>query len=98
MKVLQYGLLAVAAVSIAGCVTRERTVVRDTPQVVERQVVVRDPPPVQREVVVVDPHRTWWERYRSSEVYDRERALVAHRMWCAENPTDPSCQGWNWRQ
>src|SRR5690349_3603089 len=101
MKTLQYAIVAVGALSLAACVTHERTVVHDTPVVQERTVVEHAPPaPVvrEREVVITnDVHRTWWNSYHPGETYDVSRAMAGHRLFCMDHPSDTTCAGWDWR-
>ena len=49
MKTLKYALLAITALSVTACVTRERTIVHNEPLVRERTVVETAPPAVVRE-------------------------------------------------
>src|SRR4051812_26005247 len=84
--------LTIAA--LGGCTTHENKVtVREPPTVVERQTTVIQPaePETQRQIVVVDPQRSWWDKYHPNEVYDRERATVAHHTFCDEHPADQTC-------
>jgi hypothetical protein len=101
MKSLNYVLLAAGALSLAACVTREREVVHNQPIVRERTVVHDAPPPaVVREhdvVIANDVHQTWWNSYHPGEMYDPSRAMAAHRLFCADHPSDSTCAGWDWR-
>ena len=100
MRRLSVCLLALGALSLGGCVTREEheVVHEQAPVVHEETHIVHEtaPPPtvVERDVVVTDPHLTWWETYHPGESYERERALAAHRLWCDDHPADASCAGW----
>jgi hypothetical protein len=101
MKSLYFGLLAASALSLAACVTHDREVVREEPQVVQERTVIHDQPaPVVRErdvVIANDVHRTWWNSYHPGDVYDPDRAMPAHRLFCADHPSDSTCAGWDWR-
>ena len=100
MRAIQYGFVAISALSISACVTRERTIVRDTPVVRERTVVQQAPAGVvrEREVVVTnDVHHTWWNSHHPGEPYDGARAIAAHRLFCMDHPVDSTCAGWDWQ-
>ena len=40
MRVIQYALIAISALSVTACVTRERTVVHDTTPVVREETTI----------------------------------------------------------
>ncbi|TAL03906.1 MAG: hypothetical protein EPO08_02985 [Rhodospirillaceae bacterium] len=39
-------------------------------------------------------HRSWSSEQHREEMYERQRALAAHRAWCDDHPSDSSCEGW----
>ncbi len=97
-------ILAAGVLSLAGCVTHDRDVVRQEPTTVvqKRTTVVHDvSPPVVREerqvVVTDDIHHAWWNSYHAGEIYDPALALPAHRLFCENHPGDRTCIGWDWR-